>query len=159
MSIHWHYKLINLIISVQEGLMWNMMLIEVYSCLAFKAAKAKKGSGFSAAGYSHAVSLCVYIYTLALPTGQDGKWKVLTGGGGRELLDCFVHTLGPLMGLWPKRGPIVSNNFTVADSLWHSFTTLCFTFSNVARCSHSICQVGVFNFYFLFHPKCLFSMQ
>lgn len=75
-----------------------MMLIEVYSCLAFKAAKAKKGSGFSAAGYSHAVSLCVYIYTLALPTGQDG----------RELLDCFVHTLGPLMGLWPKRGPIVT---------------------------------------------------
>lgn len=126
-----------------------MMLIEVYSCLAFKAAKAKKGSGFSAAGYSHAVSLCVYIYTLALPTGQDG----------RELLDCFVHTLGPLMGLWPKRGPIVSNNFTVADSLWHSFTTLCFTFSYVARCSHSICQVGVFNFYFLFHPKCIFSMQ
>lgn len=50
-----------------------MMLIEVYSCLAFKAAKAKKGSGFSTAGYSHAVSLCVYIYTLALPTGQDGK--------------------------------------------------------------------------------------
>lgn len=76
------------------------MWTEDKSDVECKAIKANRGSGLSAAGSSSAVSVraCVYsTHWLRLQggMGSERSWQ----GGERELFDCFVYTVRPLLEL------------------------------------------------------------
>lgn len=90
------------------------MATEDESDVECKAIKANSGLGLSAAGCSSAVSVHVCGHTPCLRLQGDSFWR---RGGVRELFDCFVYTIRPLLELWEHSKAIVSNDCASSDSL------------------------------------------
>lgn len=114
-----------------EALCNKITATEDESDVEYEAIKANSGWGLSAAGCSSAVSVNVCGHTPCLRLQGGSFWW-----GVRELFDCFVCTIRPLLELWEHSKAIVSNDCTSSDSLMNRlyYTSLYFFHSLCAVC-------------------------